>query len=163
MRVLRYKSAKYSIERPLHIGAALAGGRRRRSLDADRRSACRSARRSSSATTCSGCSATPRSPASRPGDDLIEGKRTVLVALALQQRLPTRTRSCSTTPSARPSTTRGAGAAPDHRGSGAHAEVERRIDELTTRSLAALDEAPVTDVAREVLRQLASAATQRVI
>src|SRR5205085_3339186 len=25
MRVLRYKSAKYSIERPLHIGAALAG------------------------------------------------------------------------------------------------------------------------------------------
>ena len=25
MNVLRYKSAKYSIERPLHIGAALAG------------------------------------------------------------------------------------------------------------------------------------------
>ena len=25
MTVLRYKSAKYSIERPLHIGAALAG------------------------------------------------------------------------------------------------------------------------------------------
>ncbi|MGH3370487.1 MAG: polyprenyl synthetase family protein, partial [Nocardioidaceae bacterium] len=26
MKVLRYKSAKYSVERPLHIGAALAGG-----------------------------------------------------------------------------------------------------------------------------------------
>jgi geranylgeranyl diphosphate synthase type I len=25
MRVLRYKSAKYSIERPLHVGATLAG------------------------------------------------------------------------------------------------------------------------------------------
>ena len=25
MTVLRYKSAKYSIERPLHLGAALAG------------------------------------------------------------------------------------------------------------------------------------------
>ena len=25
MRVLRFKSAKYSVERPLHVGAALAG------------------------------------------------------------------------------------------------------------------------------------------
>ena len=30
MRVLRYKSAKYSIERPLHVGAALAGAVTRR-------------------------------------------------------------------------------------------------------------------------------------
>src|SRR6478752_1626458 len=29
MRVLRYKSAKYSIERPLHVGASLTGGEHR--------------------------------------------------------------------------------------------------------------------------------------
>ncbi len=34
------------------------------------------------AMTCSACSATPRSPESPPGDDLREGKRTVLIALA---------------------------------------------------------------------------------
>ena len=37
MTVLRYKSAKYSIERPLHIGAALAGADARRTIErADR-------------------------------------------------------------------------------------------------------------------------------
>ncbi len=65
MTVLRYKSAKYSIERPLHIGAALAGRRRSRSASSAA-SACRSARRSSCATTCSASSATRPSPASPP-------------------------------------------------------------------------------------------------
>ena len=63
MTVLRYKSAKYSIERPLHIGAALAGGSRETLADL-RRTASPWARPSSCATTCSGCSATPTRPAS---------------------------------------------------------------------------------------------------
>ena len=48
-------------------------------------------------------------------------------------------------------------------GSGAHAEVERRIDVLTQESLAALADAPVTETARTVLRDLAAAATQRAL
>ena len=62
-RIARYKSGKYTIERPLHIGATLAGratGRWRRC----RPTATRWARPSSSATTCSGRSATRRSRAS---------------------------------------------------------------------------------------------------
>ena len=65
-RIARYKSGKYTIERPLHLGAALAAPDRAASCC--RRSpptALRSARRSSCATTCSACSATRRSPASR--------------------------------------------------------------------------------------------------
>ena len=65
MTVLRYKSAKYSIERPLHIGAALAGAAPDL-IASSPASACRWARRSSCATTCSASSATRRSPASRP-------------------------------------------------------------------------------------------------
>jgi hypothetical protein len=37
------------------------------------------------------------------------------------------------------------------------------IDDLTRRCLEALDAAPVSDSARRVLRQLATAATQRVV
>lgn len=58
MKVLRYKSAKYSIERPIHIGAALAGA------DADTVGALSRfglplGEGSPSATTCSACLATP--------------------------------------------------------------------------------------------------------
>ena len=58
--VLRYKAAKYTVERPLHIGGLLAGGRTPADRDASRRTGCRWVRRSSCATTCSGCSATRR-------------------------------------------------------------------------------------------------------
>jgi geranylgeranyl diphosphate synthase, type I len=41
--------------------------------------------------------------------------------------------------------------------------VEQRILGLTERSLAELDRAPVTEAARVALRELAAAATQRVV
>ena len=97
------------------------------------------------------------------GDDLTEGKRTVLVALALQQAPTEDAKRLDDALGSSLTTTEVQELRRIIEDCGAHAEVERRIDELTTRSLAALDEAPVTDVAREVLRQLASAATQRVI
>ena len=65
LRVLRYKSAKYTVEHPLLLGAALAGAGPS-CWPASRRTACRSARRSSCATTSSASSATRTSPASRP-------------------------------------------------------------------------------------------------
>ena len=50
--------------------------------------AARSARPSSCATTCSACSATPATTGKPAGDDLREGKRTVLVALTLERCSP---------------------------------------------------------------------------
>ena len=47
--------------------------------------------------------------------------------------------------------------------SGAHAQVEMVIKELADRALDALDRAHLTDGARVVLRELASAATDRVV
>ena len=47
--------------------------------------------------------------------------------------------------------------------SGAQAQVEAVIEELARLAVAALDVAAIDDTARDVLRELASAATQRVV
>ena len=82
LTVIRMKAARYTVTRPLQIGAALAGAGAGVAGRARRRSAIRSATRSSCATTCSASSATRRSPASPILDDLREGKPTVMMALA---------------------------------------------------------------------------------
>ncbi len=95
------------------------------------------------------------------GDDLIEGKRTVLVALALDA-LPTADAKVLDAALGTP-------LSPDEvahlcaliDSSGARMQVEEVISELTYRSLNALAAADVTERARTVLEELASEATQR--
>jgi geranylgeranyl diphosphate synthase type I len=162
MRVLRYKSAKYSVERPLHVGASHAGA----------------APATIAALTAYGLPlgeafqlrddllgvfGDPEVTGKPAGDDLSEGKRTVLVALALAGSSAQDAKTLDD----------GLGQPLDGREvaelqrvierSGAHAEVERRIEELTGRSLAAVDAAELSDEARGTLRELAQAATQRVV
>jgi len=48
-------------------------------------------------------------------------------------------------------------------GSGAHAQVEQVITELARLAVVGLDQAGVDERAGQVLRQLAAAATQRVV
>jgi geranylgeranyl diphosphate synthase type I len=97
------------------------------------------------------------------GDDLIEGKRTVLVALALDAASPADAalldRSLGTSLD-------GSRVAELRRiidSSGAHAQVEAVIGQLADHAVTALDKADIDDHARGVLRELASAATQRVV
>ncbi len=87
MTVLRYKSAKYSIERPLHVGAALAGAgpETRESLSGFGLPLGEAFQLRDDLLGVFGDPATTGKPA---GDDLIEGKRTVLVALALDAAPP---------------------------------------------------------------------------
>lgn len=97
------------------------------------------------------------------GDDLAEGKRTVLVALALDQAPKER--------AALLDARLGTDLSPQDvrelqeviEDSGAPSEVEKVIAELTDRSLTALERAPITATARGVLHTLAMAATQRVV
>ncbi len=162
MRVLRYKSAKYSVERPLHVGAALAGA-------AAEVHAALSAfglplgEAFQLREDLLGVFGDPEVTGKPAGDDLSEGKRTVLVALALQHapaadagRLDARLGTALDEP-----------AVADLRrvieDSGAQAEVERRIGALTEASLAALAQSPVSEVARRALRGLAEAVTQRTV
>jgi len=162
MTVLRYKSAKYSIERPLHIGAALAGAGpdTMAALSAFGLPLGEAFQLRDDLLGVFGDPATTGKPA---GDDLIEGKRTVLVALALDAASPADAalidRSLGTALSE--------GDVAHLRrvidSSGAHAQVEQVIDELAEHAVRALEKADLDDTARTVLRELASAATQRVV
>jgi geranylgeranyl diphosphate synthase type I len=162
MRVLRYKSAKYSVERPLHVGAALAGAGPEM-LEALTRFGLPLGEAFQLRDDLLGVYGDPDSTGKPAGDDLTEGKRTVLVALALEHANAADAKQLDDALGTALSAEEVADLRRIIDESGAHAEVERRIDELTTRSLAALDEAPVTPVARDVLRGLAAAATQRAL
>jgi geranylgeranyl diphosphate synthase type I len=160
MRVLRFKSAKYSIERPLHVGAALAGAD---SADLAWLSAfgLPLGEAFQLRDDLLGVFGDPEQTGKPAGDDLVEGKRTVLVALALDgldgDDAATLDRSLGTDLD-EPAVER-LRALIDK--SGAHAQVEEVIDALAERALTALDQAPVGGDARAVLRDLAEAATQR--
>ena len=161
LRVARYKSAKYTIEKPLHLGAALAGagpdvvsGYSGYGLPLGEAFQLRD--------DVLGVFGDPEATGKPAGDDLREGKRTALVAMALETATPGQ-----------------AAAVRRHLGdphlsvegvaqlreviqeTGALARVEALIEELTGDALNALDAVPVTDEGREVLRQLAAAATSR--
>jgi geranylgeranyl diphosphate synthase, type I len=160
MKVLRYKSAKYSVERPLHVGAALAGAPKA-ALSALSAFGLPLGEAFQLRDDVLGVFGDPEVTGKPAGDDLTEGKRTVLVALALAAAPADDARLLDS----RLGTPLAADEVAELRRvieeSGAHAEVERRIRTLTDQSLAALDAAPMAEQAREVLRELADAATQR--
>jgi geranylgeranyl diphosphate synthase type I len=160
MTVLRYKSAKYSVERPLHIGAALAGGSEHQlaqlgafGLPLGEAFQLRD--------DLLGVYGDPSMTGKPAGDDLIEGKRTVLVALALDAAPA---RAAARLDSA-------LGRALDVQQvaelrriideSGAHAQVEDVIGQLADRATSALREADLDERARGVLLDLATAVTDR--
>ncbi len=163
LRVARYKSAKYTIEKPLHMGAALAGagpdvvaGYSGYGLPLGEAFQLRD-----DVLGVFGDPATTGKPA---GDDLREGKRTALVAMALSAASPAQTAAVKRhlgDPHLSESGVAELRAVITD--TGALARVESLIDDLMSDSLAALRAAPVTAEAREVLEQLAVAATARAV
>jgi geranylgeranyl diphosphate synthase, type I len=162
MTVLRYKSAKYSIERPLHIGATLAGGGpdTLRELTAYGLPLGEAFQLRDDLLGVYGDPAATGKPA---GDDLVEGKRTVLVALALDGATATDATRLDAALGTPLSEEQVAGLRRIIDDPGAHAHVEQVIGELVTLSLAKLDASSVSEPARQVLRDLAAAATDRMV
>jgi len=160
MTVLRFKSAKYSIERPLHIGASLAGASPEQ-IGQLSRFGLPLGEAFQLRDDLLGVFGDPSVTGKPAGDDLIEGKRTVLVALALDA-LPAADAKVL-------DAALGTQLTPDDvahlcaliDSSGARLQVEEVISELTYRSLNALAAADVTDRARSVLEGLAGQVTQR--
>ena len=160
-KVARYKSAKYTVERPLLLGAALAGAP------------------AAIVTAYSGYGlplgeafqlrddvlgvfGDPAQTGKPAGDDLREGKRTYLVAAAVEAA-DDAGRAVLTQRLGDPELDR---AGIDQlreiiAASGALARTERRIAELTERALAALAGVELDGEAHEVLVELALAATRR--
>lgn len=161
LRVVRYKSAKYTIERPLHIGAAIADAPAEifaaytgYGLPLGEAFQLRD--------DVLGVFGDPAETGKPAGDDLREGKRTVLVAIATE-RASTAQASVLHRYLGDP--------ALDARGieslreviedTGARQSTETLIGDLLDSSLQALDTAPLDDEARGVLTGLAYAATRR--
>jgi len=164
LRVVRYKSAKYTVEGPLLLGAALAGA---------------AGTESQLAAACSaygiplgvafqlrddvlGVFGDPAETGKPVTDDLREGKRTVLVALAAD-RADTAQASVLNRHLGDPRL--GEAAAAQVRGvltdTGALAECERMIRGSVREALAALADAPFTDGAKTALAELAATAVDR--
>ncbi len=162
MTVLRYKSAKYSIERPLEIGAALAGAtpEQRAALSRFGLPLGEAFQLRDDLLGVFGDPALTGKPA---GDDLVEGKRTVLVALALDAADPADTERLDTSLGQALQESAVVELRRIIRACGADARVEQLITSLSDTALTALARADVDEHARGVLVQLASAATQRTV
>ncbi|CAB5010073.1 unannotated protein [freshwater metagenome] len=163
LTVVRYKSAKYTIERPLHLGAALAGGGpdvmvalTDYGLPLGEAFQLRD--------DVLGVFGDPSQTGKPAGDDLREGKRTVLVAEALERSNPTQAavvRRHLGDPALTPE-----GVAELREvitDTGAIDRVESMIAELTERAFAALSSPLLNPVAIPVLEGLAIAATSRAV
>ena len=161
LRVIRYKSATYTVERPLQLGAALAGA-----SEADL------ARLSGYGLPLGeafqlrddvlGVFGDPELTGKPAGDDLREGKRTLLIAQAEQRASDDQIALLEAGIGDRDLTP----AAIDELraiivGTGALAEVEFLIGQRTEQSLEALSDLRLDGAAREALAELALAATTR--
>ncbi len=161
LRVARYKSAKYTIEKPLHLGAALAGAGPE-VVAAYSGYGLPLGEAFQLRDDVLGVFGDPAETGKPAGDDLREGKRTALVAMALEQASPAQ-----------------AAVVRRHLGdphlgedgvaalrevltdTGACARVEALIAELLDDAVQAVRAAPVDEEARGVLEELAVAATSR--
>ncbi len=160
-RVVRFKSAKYSVEHPLLLGATLAGAPEALLADLSRFGLALG-EAFQLRDDVLGVFGDPGETGKPAGDDLREGKRTVLVALALQ----------SSSPAQAAVVARHLGdPALDEDGvaalrrvlvdTGALDGVERIIDEQVDVACSTLDAAPLAEPAREALHELVVAATSR--
>jgi len=163
LRVVRYKSAKYTIERPLHLGAALAGA------DAATTSAYSGyglplGEAFQLRDDILGVFGDPAETGKPAGDDLREGKRTVLVAVAVERSSPAQAEVVRRHLGDPGLDANGVSALRDIiEATGARQYTEDLISDLLDQSLGALRSAPLDPTAVEVLTGLAYAATRRTV
>jgi len=160
-RIIRYKSAKYTVERPVQLGAAVAGTGGGEgflsgySLPLGEAFQLRD--------DVLGVFGDPEATGKPAGDDIREGKQTLLLVLGRQMASPAERRVIETVPGD-PAATEAdiADVRKALAGCGALDAVERRIAGLAGQARAALDDAAdVPDDARAALLQLAGQATRR--
>jgi geranylgeranyl diphosphate synthase type I len=162
LRVVEFKTTKYTIERPLHLGAAMAAGGDAGLAGAYTAYGLPLGLAFQLRDDILGVFGDPAQTGKPAGDDVREGKRTVLLAIARdratagQAEVIDRYLGDPTLGEAGTAEVRAAIA-----GTGAVAECERMIGRHVSVAVAALAGAPITGAAREALAELAVAATAR--
>ncbi len=159
--VVRAKSARYSVEHPIVLGAVLAGADDA-ALDLARRAGLALGEAFQLRDDVLGVFGDPAATGKPAGDDLREGKRTVLVARALQ-RADDAGRATLRSHLGRSDLTDAEVEAVREvlRGTGALSEVEALIDELAGPALEAIAGAPLVEPGRTMLGRLGRAAVDR--
>jgi geranylgeranyl diphosphate synthase, type I len=161
LRVVRYKSAKYTVERPLHLGVTLAGGGPEL-VEAGSGYGLPLGEAFQLRDDVLGVFGDPDETGKPAGDDLREGKRTVLVALTLESASPAQAaliRRHLGDPGLTPEGVDGLREVITE--TGALARVEALIAGLTQEALSALRASTLAEPARTALADLAVAATSR--
>ncbi len=161
MTVIRYKSAKYTIERPLHLGAALAGAEES-VFAAYTGYGIPLGEAFQLRDDILGVFGDPNETGKPAGDDLREGKRTVLMAIAVERCTEAQgavVRRHLGDPGLDASGVEALRTIIDD--SGALQQTEELITRRLEDALAALDSAALETDARRVLHDLAHAATRR--
>jgi geranylgeranyl diphosphate synthase type I len=161
LNVITYKSAKYSIEAPLAIGASL-GGASLAQMAALREFGVPLGIAFQLRDDLLGVFGDSEVTGKPAGDDLVEGKRTVLIALA-RQSLPTSARTTVDELLGDPELTGEQILMLQEtiRASGAIDEVERMISENVELALESIDGAPLTPEALDALTALAESISVR--
>jgi geranylgeranyl diphosphate synthase, type I len=161
LRVANYKTAKYTVERPLQLGAALAGapGEVMRACTAYGLPLGTAFQLRDDVLGIFGDPAQTGKPA---GDDLREGKRTVLIAIALEKASAAQARTLGGL-IGDPAIDQGGirDAQEIIKSTGALTECETLIERHLSEALNALTQAPLTAQAKQALTELAVAATSR--
>lgn len=158
LKVARFKSGKYSIERPLHFGGALAGASSEL-LTSYSRFGLPLGEAFQLRDDILGVFGDPQITGKPAGDDLREGKRTVLIAMAFEKADQDQSKALS----------EGLGASDvdvDALRSiivdtGALARCEEMIDSLRSEALASLHSSAITPSIRATLEEMALVATER--
>jgi geranylgeranyl diphosphate synthase type I len=162
LRVATYKAAKYTVERPLHLGAAIAGGGREL-YDGLSAYGLPLGEAFQLRDDLLGLFGDPQLTGKPAGDDLREGKRTVLVAYATEHADDRQRAVLSERIGDAGLDADGVEAVRDIiTATGAAHAVERLIEQRVEDALTALDATAMADDARVALRALATMATRRI-
>jgi geranylgeranyl diphosphate synthase type I len=160
LKVARFKSGKYSIERPLHFGASLAD--RADFYESYSKFGLPLGEAFQLRDDLLGVFGDPKVTGKPAGDDLREGKRTVLIAITMESATQEE-RKLITSSLGNPDLS------PEEVSSlqeiivrsGALNEVEKLITDLTSTAISALQDSPVDGKIAKVLEEMAIIATQR--
>jgi geranylgeranyl diphosphate synthase type I len=161
MKIARYKSGKYTIERPLHLGAAMTSGSKE-ITHAHSAYGLPLGEAFQLRDDLLGVFGDPSVTGKPAGDDLREGKRTVLIAMT-NERQSDAQREMARKFFGKPDIdAAGVGILQEIiESTGARAELEATIDRLTEESLTAAQSQVFTDDGKALLVELANIATKR--
>ena len=161
MKIARYKSGKYTIERPLHLGAAMTSSSKEvtDSLSAYGLPLGEAFQLRDDLLGVFGDPSVTGKPA---GDDLREGKRTVLIAMTHERQSPAQLEICKKYFGKPDIDAEGVATLQEIiESTGARAELEATIDRLTDQALTAAQSQVFTDDGKALLVELANIATKR--